>query len=50
MFDEKEFDKSFRLMKKLSVAWCVVCGLASLAVMGFGVWVTVKLLQHFGVV
>lgn len=31
-------------------AWFVVCAIANVAIIGFVIWVIVKLLQHFGIV
>ncbi len=31
-------------------AWMVFCFLFNLALVGFAIWVVVKLLQHFGVI
>lgn len=38
------------IMEKLFGAWFVFCALASIAWVGFIIWVIVKLMQHFGVI
>ena len=41
-----EFDEEYNMAKRLAMLWLVVM----LGLIGFGVWVVVKVLQHFAVI
>ena len=52
-----DFDKRFRKMnddfdraKRLAIVAFIINAVITLALIGFSVWVVVRLLQHFGVV
>jgi hypothetical protein len=48
-FDE-QFDSHFKQVRQAAfAAWIIMAGV-TLAVLGFGGWVIVKLLQHFNVI
>jgi flagellar biogenesis protein FliO len=41
-----EMEKAFKIGKMLVIAWfCIVIGL-----IGFGMWVVIKILQHFKII
>lgn len=50
MFSHEEFDRDFKRMQKFAVvSWG--CGLAvTFGLLGFGIWVVVKVMAHFGVI
>ncbi len=43
---EDEFDKAFKWGKRIAIIW----GLIVIGLISFGVWVVIKILQHFEVV
>lgn len=47
---DKQFDRDFAKAKKWGQVSFIVSSGLSLGLIGFGVWVVVKILQHFGVI
>ncbi len=50
MFDDKDFYRKFDLIHRLAVGGLVLSTIVSLGVLGFVIWVAVKLLGYFGVI
>lgn len=47
---DQNFDKTFDRAKKFAFGWFIFCAIGAVASSAFGVWVIVKLLQHYGVI
>ena len=45
-----DFDRNFRAAQRLIVAGWLVSVVSGVGLLGFGIWVIVKLLAHFGVI
>ena len=41
-----QFDKDFETAKK----WSIIGAIFTLGLLGFGIWVVIKLLAHFGII
>lgn len=45
-----DFDRDFNRTRKLAIVAFIINAVIALALIGFAIWVVVRLLQHFGVV
>lgn len=45
-----DFDRSFNRMRRFAIGWFIFCAVAGVSLLGFGLWVVVKVLGHFGVI
>lgn len=45
-----DFDTNFRRMQRVIVCGWIVGAGVSIGLLGFGIWVIVRLLAHFGVI
>ena len=50
-FDKKfeDFDKKFERVQKFAVGWFIFVALLALSLLGGGVYVVIRILQHFGI-
>lgn len=50
MFSNDEFDRDFRRMQRFAVVSWGCSALVAMGLLGFGIWVVVKVMAHFGVI